>query len=193
MNTNVFEEVDMNYLGQFRPICDDELELIRAWRNAPAVRENMYTRHEISVEEHLAWWKKVQQSNTQKYFMYDIDDTPLGVVGFMNIDLLNRNAFWAFYASPDAKKGVGTKMEFLAIDYAFESLNLHKLSCEVLAFNTSVIKLHKKFGFSVEGILRDQHKKDDEFCDVYQLGLLNSEWCEQRPNMKHKLERLNRN
>ena len=62
-------EVKMNELGILRSIADDELELMRSWRNEPAVRANMYTRHEISREEHLNWWGKTKERADQKYFM----------------------------------------------------------------------------------------------------------------------------
>lgn len=180
----------MNHLGQFRSIFDHELDLIRSWRNHPFVRLNMYTRHEITKEEHQLWWEKVQKNKSQKYLMYELDGIPMGVVSFINIDKVNFNSSWAFYASPEAVKGTGTKMEYLALDYAYNDLSLHKLSCEVLGFNTSVIKLHKKFGFKVEGILREHHKIDNEFVDIYYLGLLSEEWKEQRPVIKKVLDRL---
>ena len=44
---------DLSDLGGLRGIKEDELELMLSWRNAPKVRENMYTRHEISLSEHL--------------------------------------------------------------------------------------------------------------------------------------------
>ena len=83
-------------------------------------------------------------------------------------------------------------MELLALDYAFNELGLHKLSCEVLAFNTPVIKLHEKFGFKVEGILRDQYHREGTFIDIYRLGLLASEWTEVRNVMISKLSRISK-
>ena len=38
-------------------------------------------------------------------------------------------------------------MEFFALDYAFLTLKIRKLCCEVFTFNSGVIKLHEKFGF----------------------------------------------
>jgi UDP-4-amino-4,6-dideoxy-N-acetyl-beta-L-altrosamine N-acetyltransferase len=182
----------MSDIGALRDIREDELEIMRAWRNAPSVRANMYTRHEITAEEHRKWWRAVQQSADKRYFIYELAGAPMGIVGFTGIDTKNEQAFWAFYASPDVPKGTGTKMEFLALNYAFDALKLHKLSCEVLGSNTSVIKLHQKFGFMIEGVFREQHKIDDHFVDVYRLGILSSEWDALRPSMKAKLEKLNR-
>jgi UDP-4-amino-4,6-dideoxy-N-acetyl-beta-L-altrosamine N-acetyltransferase len=177
----------MNTLGQLRTIREDELGLMLSWRNAPAVRANMYTRHEISAEEHLAWWSRTCQRKDQRYFIYEHKSQPQGIVGITAIDLVNMNSSWAFYAAPDAPKGAGSRMEFLTLDYVFDELKLHKLYCEVLAFNQAVIKLHKKFGFAVEGVLRQQHWVDTEFVDIHRLGLLQTEWANKRMQMLNRL------
>lgn len=177
-------------LGVLRTIKPEELELMLSWRNAPNVRVNMYTRHEIGLAEHHAWWFRIADRSDQKYFMYEFQETPLGIVAFTGIDSANQNSSWAFYASPQAPKGTGSRMEFLALEHAFYSMQLHKLYCEVLAFNTPVIKLHQKFGFSAEGILREQHRVDEAFVDVYRLGVLASEWRMQREEMQQKLLKL---
>lgn len=177
-------------LGILRAINSDEIELMLAWRNSPNIRANMYTRHEISLDEHLAWWKRIQQRADQQYFMYEFMGTPVGIVAFTGIDTANRNSFWAFYASPAAPTGTGSKMEFLALEHAFGKLNLHKLCCEVLDFNDPVISLHKKFGFKVEGIFRDQHLLDEGYADIYRLGMLASEWQECRNSMLSKITRI---
>jgi len=176
--------------GVLRSIKDSELELMLSWRNAPAVRENMYTTHEISLAEHVAWWERTNSSDHQHYFMYEFEGQALGIVGFTDLDRENRNSSWAFYASPSAPRGTGSRMEILALDYAFNELGLHKLCCEVLAFNTPVIKLHEKFGFKVEGILRDQYRREDTFIDIYRLGMLASEWADARNEMISKLSRI---
>jgi UDP-4-amino-4,6-dideoxy-N-acetyl-beta-L-altrosamine N-acetyltransferase len=180
----------MNTFGQLRPIQDDELELMLSWRNSPEVRANMYTRHEISTEEHLTWWSHTRQRTDQLYFMYEYKSQPLGIVGLTGIDMTNSNCSWAFYSAPEAPKGTGSRMEFLALDYVFGDLKLHKLHCEVLAFNAPVIKLHQKFGFVVEGILRQHHRVDGAYIDIHRLGLLHDEWANKRDEMLNKLTTL---
>ena len=71
-------------------------------------------------------------------------------------------------------------MEFLALEHVFETLGLHKLSCEVLVFNEPVIRLHKKFGFQVEGMFREHHKMNDQYIDIVRLSLLAAEWTKAR-------------
>lgn len=169
--------------GRLRAATDDDQMIMRRWRNIPAVREKMYTCHEISEEEHLRWWERTKSVRNNQYFIYEYRNTPMGVVSFNNIDKQNENASWAFYASPDAERGTGSRMEFLALDHAFFDLKLHKLSCEVLDFNTSVIKLHKKFGFVEEGIFRQHYQRDGQFYDIHRLSILAREWTDRRTDM----------
>jgi UDP-4-amino-4,6-dideoxy-N-acetyl-beta-L-altrosamine N-acetyltransferase len=140
----------------------------------------MYTRHEISATEHKAWWKRTRQREDQQYYMYDKAGDPLGIVAFTMIDPANSNCSWAFYAAPGAPRGTGSSMEFLALEHAFGTMQLHKLFCEVLAFNSAVIRLHLKFGFQVEGTFRAQHKMNDDYVDIVRLGMLAPEWAAMR-------------
>jgi UDP-4-amino-4,6-dideoxy-N-acetyl-beta-L-altrosamine N-acetyltransferase len=180
-------EKKLEQIGLLRTIAEDEIELMRVWRNAPSVRANMYTRHEISVDEHQNWWSRIRLQNDQCYLMYELAGKQHGIVAFTNINEANKNSSWAFYASPNAPKGTGSKMEFLALDYAFSLLSLHKLQCEVLAFNTKVITLHQKFGFKIEGVFREQHLVEDVFTDIYRLSLFASEWAVHRSQMDAKI------
>ncbi len=182
----------MNTLGQLRSIQDDELGIMLSWRNAPAVRANMYNRHEISEEEHLAWWSRTCQRTDQHYFMYENETTPLGIVGITAIDMINSNCSWAFYASPSAPRGTGFRMEYLTLEHVFGVLKLQKIYCEVLAFNTPVIKLHQKFGFAIEGVLRQHHLFEGEFVDIHRLGLLKTEWANKRFEMTNRINAIHK-
>lgn len=175
-------------IGVLREIKDNELNMMRGWRNAPTIRANMYTRHEISSDEHEAWWIRARERTDQQYFMYEVGGRPLGIVLFTMIDLLNSNCSWAFYSAPDAPKGTGSKMEFLALEHAFSRLKLNKLYCEVLDFNMPVVKLHQKFGFQVEGLFRKHNKIENGYADIYRLGIFASEWASKRPEILIKLE-----
>lgn len=174
-------------LGKLRSVRSAELELMRTWRNHPGVRENMYTRHEISAEEHLAWWSRIQERGDQRYFIYECNEEPLGVVSLNGVNFVNKNTSWAFYASPDAPRGTGSRMEYLALEYVFGELKLHKLCCEVLAFNKAVVRLHEKFGFRIEGVMRDQHMTDAGYVDIIKLGILKNEWAAIRGDMLARL------
>lgn len=173
------------------PLLEDDLEMMLAWRNAPVVRQNMYTSHIISIEEHRAWYEKIRERDDSRWFVYEEKNgEPSGIVYFTDLNKVTRNGFWGFYAAVNAQIGIGTRMEYDALQYAFKKLNLHKLNCEILASNTKVIRLHDKFGFSIEGRFRDFHFDGKEYVDVVRMGILHNEWDARRPEILSRMSRF---
>lgn len=159
-----------------RKIEESDLPLILDWRNNETVRKNMYTDHIISREEHKLWFSKLNQSNDQLYFICEYNEKPIGVVNFVQLDMQNQSAYWGFYLGGTQPPSHGVAMEYIAIDYAFSVLELKKLYCEVFTFNERVIKLHHKFGFQQEKLLRAHVVKSGNPEDVASLALLSAEW-----------------
>lgn len=179
-------------LGTLRDIQEDELEIMLEWRNAPSVRQNMYSQTEISLADHLDWWSKMAKNPNARYFMYEYKSRPTGIVSFNDMDFKNGNSAWAFYASPSAVRGTGSRMEFLALDYFFsiKEAVMHKLYCEVLSYNQPVITMHTKFGFQTEGIFREHYRLGSELVDIHRLAILRNEWMTKRPEFEARLLRL---
>ncbi|MNE44373.1 Spermidine N(1)-acetyltransferase [compost metagenome] len=177
----------MSELGILRDIKREELELMLTWRNEPKVRRNMYTQHLISQIEHYTWWERIQGRQDKRYYMFEYEGKPCGIAAFTNLDLINRNSAWAFYSSPSAPRGTGVRMEYLMLEQAFMILNLHKLYCEILGFNKSVLSLHQKFGFEVEGIFRSQHLVDGEYFDIHRLAIFKNQWEHNRTAQLEKI------
>jgi UDP-4-amino-4,6-dideoxy-N-acetyl-beta-L-altrosamine N-acetyltransferase len=161
---------------QLRTVTADDLAMMREWRNAPAVRQMMYTQHVITPEEHAAWWAGQSRRADCRHLIFATDQGDMGVVSFSEISPRHGTAVWAFYARPDAPKGTGRRMEAAALDYAFDVLGLRKLMCEVLSHNRRVIALHKAHGFRVEGLFRAQMVIADKPQDVIRLALFSDRW-----------------
>lgn len=98
--------------------------------------------------------------------MYEFDGTPLGIVVFTNMNLILGSSSWAFYAAPNAPAGMGNRIEYLALEYAFNILKIENLNCEVLIFNAQVVKLHHRFGFSIVKRAKGIHVYDGGVSDV---------------------------
>lgn len=175
-------QIDRHVLRVMR---DDDVERVRYWRNLERVRRNMYTDHLISDDEHRAWFESVRDRPDTRLLIYEEESIPIGFVSFTGINIRDQRATWAFYIGAESvRRGAGSRMEFLALDYAFDSLALRKLTCEVLAFNHSVVKMHRKFGFVEEGVLREHVRKSDRFEDVIQLAIFSNMWKEQRSRLR---------
>lgn len=69
-------------------------------------------------------------------------------------------------------KGVGKALMQAIVDFADNWLNLTRLELEVYADNQSAIRLYERFGFEVEGTLRQHALRDGEFVDSIVMGRL---------------------
>ncbi len=174
-----------------RPLTESDLLTMLEWRNAPAVRENMYTKHEISEAEHRNWFARQQDDEHSRWYIYeDKWNKPEGVVYFTQYEPERQNSFWGFYASPNAKAGTGSCILLEALDHAFFKLGLHKLNSEALVKNAKSIGIHKKMGFQEEGVFRDFYFDGKNFLNVIRLGILKSEWINKRSDVIDQIERL---
>lgn len=162
--------------SKLRAMTESDLSLVLSWRNAEDVRKNMYTNHIITEQEHLSWWASQQTNPASRLLIFEIDDQPVGVVIFSRFTGENGTATWAFYSGDRARRGIGGMMECIALEYAFETLRVRKLECEVLSFNRLVVNFHVKHGFTVEGVFRQAYERDGEYFDIYRLSMLANEW-----------------
>lgn len=176
-----------------RKMLVDDLRMVFSWRNTPEVRRNMYTHQEITWDEHVSWFERIDDDPACRYFIYVAENEAHGVVYFTELNQIHHNAFWGFYAGPLAPAGSGTVMEFLTLEMAFGEQGLHKLNCEVISYNQKVINLHKKNGFLVEGVFRDYHFDGEFYHDVIRFGMLQNEWFDvHRERLETRIQKLNK-
>lgn len=152
-----------------------DLRQVLIWRNHPEVRRNMFKRQEIRWEEHVAWFNALEDDPTRHVLLYEEGGLRLGVVTLKQLRCASV-AEWGFYRAPDAAKGTGLRMGIQALNYAFDTLGLHKVYGEVIGSNSPSIGFHRRLRFSQEGLLRDHFEVDGCFSDVLCFGLLAAEW-----------------
>lgn len=81
----------------------------------------------------------------------------IGFVQLLFIDLIHRKAEFAIMIDPKQQgNGYASKATELAIDYAFRTLNLHKLYLLVDETNEKAIHIYKKYGFKADAVLREE-------------------------------------
>lgn len=159
-----------------RNMREEDLGTVLSWRNADDVRQAMYTWHVISQEEHRAWWDKQSKDPATRLLICEDMDGPMGVVTFTRYTGPGGSATWAFYSGDRSRRGVGRIMERLALEYAFETLELHRLECEVLSSNRGVMEFHRRHGFNLEGTAREAYCRDNVRYDIYKLAMLGETW-----------------
>ena len=171
-------------------LTKEYLDLVLEWRNQANVRENMYSSHKITREEHVNWFAKIREDPSKRYFLFQHHNQLCGVIYFDRLLPFAGQATWGFYGAPDAPPGNGLRMELAALEYAFRSLKLHKLNCEVIATNRQVINLHLKTGFVEEGRFRDYFYDGSKFQDVVRLGIVEGEFPSARTRLCSRIAKL---
>ena len=144
----------------------------------------------MSLFAQKRWFEQWSFRTDEKLFMITMKDgTPIGTIGLVNIDLRNRRAEGGRLLLGKLEwreQGYGAEAEFLLLKYAFNHLNLHKISTEVFKFHTTVISLHKKFGMKRAGLLKDHVFRNGKYEDVVIMELFRKDFDAQC----QKLDRL---
>lgn len=159
-------------------IKEQDIELVRNWRNSKEVAKYMYTSDFISEDQQKKWFEKIKNDPTCRYWIILYEGKKLGLASITRIDNLSNSCYWAFYLGDNSNRGagIGSKVEMNIIKYVFDELKLNKLCCEVFEFNESVIRMHEKFGFRREAFYRQHIYKNESYHNVVGLALLSDEW-----------------
>lgn len=73
-------------------------------------------------------------------------------------------------------RGYGTDAMRVLLRYAFDELNLHRVSLGVFEYNTRARRAYEKAGFVVEGRGRQELHRDGRRWDMIFMGILREEW-----------------
>lgn len=158
-----------------RAVEAGDLPVLLGWRNHPQVRAVMFSRHEITTAEHLAWFARASTDPARCLLLAEDASGPFGFAQFAGV-APGGVADWGFYARPDAPKGSGTRLCTLALAHAFDRLALHKVCGQAITTNAASMAIHRKLGFVEEGVLREQKRVNEDYLSLTCFGLLKREW-----------------
>lgn len=100
-----------------------------------------------------------------------------GIVGFNHIDLFNRRAELGYWIDRTLEgRGICRQSCSLLIRYAFEELDLNRISIAAAVDNRRSRALAERLGFTHEGVRREAEWLYDHFVDHAMYGLLRREW-----------------
>ena len=79
----------------------------------------------------------------------------------------------------DRQQGFGCEALQMILRYAFDELNLHRLSATTFEYNAGAVRFLERVGFQIEVRRRQAVQRDGRRWDVLMLGLLREEWARQ--------------
>lgn len=159
----------------FRPLEASDLELRTKWQNNPNVGQNLgwQIRKGTTLEEGKEWFKGYVNDESDQRFIIEANGKPIGIVGLIDINPVDKNAMLYIVVGEDEYRGLGLgrrACEFI-IDFGFNTLKLHKIYLEVNSYNKNAYNLYKKLGFVEEGCFREQIFHQGKYYDEIYMGL----------------------
>jgi len=110
------------------------------------------------------------------------DDRLIGFVDLSGIDWVTGNC-WVGIGIGEREywgKGYGREAMNLVLRFAFESLNLKRVSLDVFEYNQRAYLSYCKCGFKEEGRMRQWMQRGGERFDLIFMGILREEWEERQ-------------
>jgi len=80
----------------------------------------------------------------------------------------------------DWGRGYGTDAMRLMLRFAFDELNLHRVTLGVFSYNLRAIRSYEKAGFVMEGVERGSMFRDGRRTDIIYMGALQANWNARR-------------
>jgi RimJ/RimL family protein N-acetyltransferase len=124
--------------------------------------------------------KEIEESHSAFHFAVRSkeDERLIGVARLEWIEWSHGNANFrlAIGDVKDRRQGYGSEVLEMLLRFAFEELNLYRLTITVGEDNHAGLALLKKFGFVEEVRRRKALLRDGQFYDLIHLGLLRNEW-----------------
>jgi len=163
-----------------RPTLDD-VEQIRDLKNNEKAALLLGGIYHTYTSEEIINWINFHNNNNEELLLVVEDRTVgrlIGHVGLYKIDRIAKKTEFGILLADDNSRGrgYGTMSTKTMVDYAFNTLDMHKVTAEVLSENAPSVAMFKKCGFSVDGCLRDDVYKNDRYYDVLTMSVLAGEY-----------------
>ncbi len=167
---------------RLRALTKEDAKISWTWRNKENIRY-FFSGHPyfINIEKEEAWIAEVLCSDLPltTFGIEELESNSLVGMAFLkDINLLTRTAEFAIFIGEEHATGKGYAKEatLKAIDFAFNDLNLHRLSLKVQENNINAVKLYEKCAFKREGILRECIYKNGHYLNLILMSILKSEY-----------------
>ncbi|MCE1245865.1 MAG: GNAT family N-acetyltransferase [Firmicutes bacterium] len=163
-----------------RPVRPEDINRWMIWFNDPEVIAHLSggVIYGATREQEQEFYHQITHLPNNKIFtIMDENGRQIGNIGTHNINWEWRNATLGIVIGEKDYwgRGYGTDAMKTFINFAFNMMNLRRLSLDVFADNKRGIRCYEKAGFVVEGIKRQERYYNGKYSDVVIMGILKEE------------------
>ena len=169
----------------FMPLRKEPLKLVWQWRNSPRIKQNMHNTTPVEWQEHCAWFEKLQDDNSRKFYVFLQNQRPIGVLNFS--DMNTPTPEWGCYlGETNVWPGSGIILEVAALDFTASHSQFSHLLAQVLSFNNSANKMHKVFEYEQVSMEKGGERNGLDF-DILHYSYELKQWPQKRDKILTKL------
>lgn len=167
-------------------MTEEDLPTVAAWYEDTDLRRRFAAVAAVPrSSRELGHWLSERQAAHDGYLFAIRPGQGTALVGAVELDGIlwtQRNAGLSIVLGDRGVWGRGFASEAmrLAMAFAFDELNLHRLGLTVFASNERAIRLYEHLGFVREGAFREFLLRDGRVEDMLLYGLLRREWIGRR-------------
>ena len=145
------------------------------WLNDPALQQGFGLARQVTLDSHRAW----REAHGEILMWAVMDDSGAHCGNLLlHPAVARRSAYLQVYIGRHASRRQGIAFRALSgvLDYAFNTLGLHRVWLHTLPGNMPAEGLYEKLGFVKEGVEREALPRGKEFVDQFRWSLLDQEW-----------------
>lgn len=167
-----------------RAVEMDDAKFLASLVNDPDVRRNLgsYTLiHPVSMEMERNWINQASKKEDEANMIVELKKghQPIGILTVKKIDKRNASAHIGILIEKNSwDKGFGTEAIKGALKMLFGRMNMRRIWLRVDEENARAIRCYEKCGFTLEGVLRQDHIKDGVWKNSLIMSILSGEFKE---------------
>ena len=174
---------DLKLIGELFPRWGQNSEYKRMLDASPA-----YLYSEKATRE---WFEREQEKPEPDYLLFLIrtleDDKVIGDIGLERANQHGDTFVGIGIGEPEYwSKGYGTDAMEIVLRYAFQELNLRRVSLDVFEYNPRALRSYQKAGFQIEGRYRQFLNREGRRWDMIFMGITSEEWQTRQKQRLHQ-------
>jgi len=164
----------------FRAPEPSDIDKLYKWENDTSIWQlsntvTPFSRH--TLEEYILNSHQDIYTAKQLRLMIVLNESgeTVGCIDLFDFDPVNLNAgVGILICGNHRNNGYATEALSMLVDYAFKTLHLHQLYCNITTNNEASLNLFQKQNFKIIGTKKEWIRTNDGWLDEYMLQLLNN-------------------
>ncbi len=155
---------------KLRPLEREDLKFVHNLDNNATIMRYWFEEPYEAFVELVELYDKHIHDQSERRFILEEDGVSAGLVELIEIDYIHRRAEFQIIVDPlHQGRGFGERATRMALNYAFQELNLYKIYLVVDTENAKALHVYEKVGFEQEGILKHEFFSNGKYRDAVRM------------------------